>query len=147
MFFAAQVLGFIALSSSALTVIIAASTMAPKKTAAASAKKGVRKDDAEVEQVSRGDTSNMLTQLSNASKKDPTGDHAQLLKMYKSLSRFDSKKQEILRKWKLDKTCQWQNSYSKSISSEQTAASKVGVGFGTKCFNIAYGCFLFQHAS
>ena len=47
---------------------------------------------------SRGDISNMLTQLKNSS--DPN--KQQVLAMYKAQDRFSSEKASILRKWKMD---------------------------------------------
>ena len=70
----------------------------------------------------------MLTQLKGSQ------DHnkQQVLAKYQSLSRFDPEKAQILRKWKLDKSCKWVSSYYQEMAQEKSAKSKELEGHGTR---------------
>ena len=72
--------------------------------------------------------SNFITQMSKST--DPN--KQSLISHYKSLSRFDEQKKEILQKWRMDKTCSWSQSYLKEITSSTASSSTEGQGFGTK---------------
>jgi hypothetical protein len=107
--------------------------MAPKK----DAKKGKDGKEAggkppvkdEQAAATRGDISNMLTQLKNSS--DPA--KQQVLQLYKSQSRFSTEKTAILKKWKMDKSCKWVNTYQQELSHEVVSKDTVLEGYGTRC--------------
>lgn len=76
----------------------------------------------------RKDISNMLTSLKGSS--DPN--KVQVLQKYQSLSRFDPEKANILKKWKLDKSCKWVSSYSQEVTQEKATKHKELEGYGTR---------------
>ena len=76
----------------------------------------------------RKDLSNFITQLKNST--DPN--KMQVYTMYQGMSRFDSQKKEIIRKWKMDKSCKWVNSMEQQISATTEAKSTTLEGWGTK---------------
>jgi hypothetical protein len=76
----------------------------------------------------RKDISNMLTSLKGSS--DPN--KVQVLQKYQSLSRFDPEKANILKKWKLDKSCKWASSYSQEVTQEKATKHKELEGYGTR---------------
>lgn len=120
------------------------SDLAMGKTAAtkpaAAPKKGVKKDpkekNPEAETMDKKDVSNMLGTLKCS--KDP--EKKELLEFYKSLPRFDSQKNELLKKWKADKSCKWFGSYKESRTQEHSTTHNEFSGFATKF--LVLNCFL-----
>ena len=84
---------------------MAKSKPAEKKAAAPkdSAKKDSKKNEKEFEAMDKKEVANMLGTLKCS--KDP--DKKEMLAYYQSLPRFDGQKQELLKKWKADKSCKW----------------------------------------
>ena len=78
---------------------------------------------------SRGDISNMLTQLKSSS--DPN--KQQVLAMYKAQGRFSAEKAAILQKWKMDKSCKWAATYQQEKTTETVVKDTVLEGYGTRC--------------
>lgn len=76
----------------------------------------------------RKDISCMITSLKNS--KDTS--KAQLLAKYQSLPRFDPEKNNILKKWKLDKSCKWVSSYMQEVSQEKSCKDTELEGYGTR---------------
>ena len=67
------------------------------------------------------------------------GTRARVVPQYKNLGaiaaaaqRFDPEKAQILRKWKLDKSCKWVSSYYQEMAQEKSAKSKELEGHGTR---------------
>ena len=114
-------------------LFLATTAMAPKgsmkghKGAAAKAKADNKAKDPKAAEERRT-ISNFITQMSKST--DPN--KQSLISHYKSLSRFDEQKKEILQKWWMDKTCSWSQSYLKEITSSTASSSTEGQGFGTK---------------
>ena len=97
----------------------------PKK---AAPKNTVKKDGPEAETMDKKDVSNMLGTLKCS--KDP--EKKEVLEYYKSLPRFDGQKNELLKKWKADKSCKWFGSYKESRSQEHSTTHNEFPGFATK---------------
>jgi hypothetical protein len=73
---------------------------APKAKEKVAAKKAAKSEAAAMD---KGEVANMLGSLKGS--KDPQ--KQELLTYYRSLSRFDSQKSELLKKWKADRSCKW----------------------------------------
>lgn len=95
--------------------------------------KSKQKDSTQAAQDKK-DQSNMLTQL----KKGDTTEKVQTLQLYQSLPRFSDEKLELLKKWKLDKTCKWIASYKETRSMTQTTKHQEKDGFATKSLSILF---------
>ena len=80
-------------------------------------------------QVTRGQQSNMLTQLKKINASD---DQKKVLSMYQALGRFDPKKHELLRQWDLDKSCRWASSYEVQTVKETQNQKERVQGYGTE---------------
>ena len=80
---------------------------APKAKEKVAAKKAAKSEAAAMD---KGEVANMLGSLKGS--KDPQ--KQELLTYYRSLSRFDSQKSELLKKWKADRSCKWLGSYMES---------------------------------
>ena len=87
-----------------------------KPTPKDSAKKDSKNKEKESEAMDKKEVANMLGTLKCA--KDP--EKKEMLAYYKSLPRFDGQKQELLKKWKADKSCKWFGSYKESRSQEHS---------------------------
>lgn len=109
--------------------------MAPKtaaeKKAAVKKTKPDQKDAVKAAQDKK-DQSNMVTQL----KKGDTPAKCEALKLYQSLPRFSEEKAEMLKKWKLDKSCKWISSYQESRKLTQVTTHQEKDGFATKHLGI-----------
>lgn len=86
------------------------------------------KEDGEDAAQLRRDTSNMITSLRNS--KDQV--KVDLLAKYKSLPRFDIEKHNILKQWKMDKSCKWASSYLQEVSQEKSSKQSELEGYGTR---------------
>lgn len=105
-------------------VVMGGKKATPKDAASKPApKKGVKKDPEDAAQLKK-DQSNMVTQL----KQGDTPEKVETLELYKSLPRFSQEKVDLLKKWKLDRTCKWIGSYkeSRSFTSKTTKSEKEG---------------------
>lgn len=109
---------------------MAPKTAAEKKAAAKKAKPD-QKDPVKAAQDKK-DQSNMVTQL----KKADTPAKCEALKLYQSLPRFSEEKAEMLKKWKLDKSCKWISSYQESRKLTQVTTHQEKDGFATKHLGI-----------
>ena len=87
--------------------------------------------DAVAEVSKRHEQSNMMTQLSVASKKGDTM-KKKLLDHIRSLPRFSEKKAELLELWKKDKSCKWANAVLEVSSSKSVVETGHSIGYGTK---------------
>lgn len=115
---------------------------AEKKAAKDTSKKDVnnkQKDSTQAAQDKK-DQSNMLTQL----KKGDTTEKVQTLQLYQSLPRFSDEKLELLKKWKLDKSCKWIASYKETRSMTQTTKHQEKDGFATKYLSTLFMISLCQ---
>ena len=122
--------------------------MAPKKLPQGG--KRARVDDTTLSLEEPGDKTNMLNQLKAAKRRlsqktsvDEEGDQAKadLLDEYCKLSLRDPKKNEILKKWLGDKSCQWWASYAESTNVGTTKSHDTFTGYGTKWLSCI--CFVF----
>lgn len=109
--------------------------MAPKQSKPAVSKpEGVKRStktsakDPEKAAQDKKDQSNMITQL----KKGDTPAKCEALQLYTSLPRFSQEKSEMLKKWKLDKSCKWISSYQESRKMTQITTHQEKDGFATK---------------
>jgi hypothetical protein len=98
--------------------------MAPKKTTKA------LKDANLPDQVSTHDKANFVTQLKTQGLKDET--KASLLSHYSALPRFSQIKNEIVQKWKLDKTCRWATEYLQTTEKATFQKTSEEEGYGTR---------------
>lgn len=121
--------------------------MAPKKLSQGG--KRARDDETPALEES-GDKTNMLNQLKAAKRRlsqktsvDEEGDEAKsaLLDEYCKLSLRDPKKNDILKKWLGDKSCQWWASYAESTTVGTTKSHDTFQGYGTKWLSCI--CFVF----
>ena len=107
----------------------------PKK---ASATKGAKRKpvvaDLEADtKVSRSDQSNFTTQMMNASKAGRlTPEQEAAWSKYKTLGRFDKDKAELIVQWKMDKSCKWMQSFSKSQEKSASVECETISGWGTR---------------
>ena len=99
-----------------------------KATPKDSAKKDSKNKEKESEAMDKKEVANMLGTLKCS--KDP--DKKEMLAYYKSLPRFDGQKQELLKKWKADKSCKWFGSYKESRRQEHSTTQEEMSGFATK---------------
>lgn len=96
-------------------------------------------DDADAT-IKRLRQSNMMTQLSNAAKrigtsKEQDGDDekAAAFNLYRSFSRFDQRKTDMLAKWEKDKSCKsWLNTYQQKDLKAESVKFEGVTGYGTK---------------
>ena len=102
----------------------------PKKAAAKAKEKAAAKKAAKSEAAAmdKGEVANMLGSLKGS--KDPQ--KQELLTYYRSLSRFDSQKSELLKKWKADRSCNWLGSYMESRTQMASTTNEELSGFATK---------------
>lgn len=77
----------------------------------------------------RLDQSNMVTQLKSDK---ASGDQKLILEHYKSLDIRDPLKQEILSKWKMDKSCRWANSFIQTVFKGTTNISESVNDYGSQ---------------
>lgn len=92
--------------------------------------------------MEKGEVSNMLGSLKCS--KDPA--KQELLAYYKGLSRFDSQKAELLKKWKADKSCKWLGEYKESRTQKASTTNEELSGFATKylgCIILHISIFVF----
>ena len=85
--------------------------------------------------AAKAEVSNMLGSLKCS--KDPA--KQEFLAYYKGLNRFDSQKAELLKKWKVDKSCKWLGEYKESRIQKASSTNEELSGFATKYL----GCIIF----
>lgn len=125
-----------------LQVIILANTFAAMGLVGAMAPKRKAKDKGEAD-TSRADQQNMINQLKAARTRlasktslDAATDEKKvaMLETYQSLNLRDPKKNEMLLKWKADKSLQWWGNYQETHSVGTVRMQEEYEGYGTKCF-------------
>ena len=79
-------------------------------------------------EVSKADVSNFLGRLKNSA--DPN--HQKVLLEYQMLPRYDKSKAELIRKWKMDRSCSWAHEVKEEEKKETLLANKSLVGWLTK---------------
>ncbi|CAE7607779.1 unnamed protein product [Symbiodinium sp. CCMP2592] len=78
--------------------------------------------------VSKADVSNFLGRMKAAG----GGPQKDLLNFYQLLPRYDSRKQEIVQKWKLDRSCSWAQNYTEQESKKTKCSRQSTVGWLTR---------------
>jgi len=78
--------------------------------------------------VSKADVSNFLGRMKAAE----GGPQKDLLSFYQLLPRYDSRKQEIVQKWKLDRSCAWAQNYTEQESKKTKCSRQSTVGWLTR---------------
>ena len=81
-------------------------------------------------EISAGERSNFLTQMKKGAKADPV--RAQLFSFYQGLSRFDKKKTEIIKAWKMDKSLKWSGKYIQENIKTNITEQSTFSGHGTR---------------
>ena len=61
-----------------------------------------------------------------------TPDQETVWSKYKSLGRFDQDKKELIANWKMDKSCKWMQSFSKSLEKTASVECEIISGWGTR---------------
>ena len=64
---------------------------------------------------------------------------ARVFGLLQGLNRFDSQKAELLKKWKVDKSCKWLGEYKESRTQKASITNEELSGFATKYL----GCIIF----
>ena len=107
----------------------------PKKAPATKgAKRKAQDADPEPEnKVSTSDQSNFTTSMGNASKAGRlTPEQEAAWSKYKTMGRFDKDKAELVAQWKMDKSCKWMQSFSKSQEKSASVECETISGWGTR---------------